>query len=106
MTDETTLHIMALMHDATDEEIVSMMRQMKSIREHKSKANIVMLVNGYDSDPRELWEIPEALALFRRLIDTGFISYLDPGHVPGVSEPAEGGFGAAEVIFSVEGRMG
>lgn len=31
-------------------------------------------VNGYDNDPRELWQIPEVVALCERVIESGLIS--------------------------------
>jgi hypothetical protein len=101
----TTLHIMTLAHDATDEEIIGMMRAMKAAHEAKTVGRIVLLFHGYDDDPRELWDIPEVAVLCQRLVEMGFISYLYPGYVPGVDDPSPEALGASEVLLLAEGRM-
>ena len=37
---------------------------------------IHVTISGYDNDTRELWEIPEAVALCKRIIDSGLIAIM------------------------------
>lgn len=58
-------------------EIYDKMRELKAARE--SGADFVgCFVSGFDSDPRPLWEIASVRAFCARLVDSGFVSYLDP----------------------------
>lgn len=49
--------------------IVAALRDMVSIREKATafKQRIGVMVDGFDADPRELWQIPEAQQFFRNL---------------------------------------
>jgi len=38
----------------------------------------VMVVGGFNDDPRELWQIPEAIDLLNRACRAGFLSILEP----------------------------
>jgi hypothetical protein len=55
----------------------------------------LITVNGYDRDPRELWQIPEVKAFFNRLIDFGFLSVMEL--MAQQAMPGTPGFGAVEV---------
>jgi hypothetical protein len=70
-----------------------------------------LTISGFDDDPRELWQIPEATEFMRRLVDLGFISALEvsttaiellPIYAKGKQLP---GFGALEVWMCGTGRM-
>jgi hypothetical protein len=54
-----------------------MMREMKRVRERGAFVHIVCMIAEFDEDPRHLNDIPEVIALCRRLVSLGFISYLD-----------------------------
>jgi len=34
-------------------------------------------VDGYDKDPRELWQVPEVIALCRRIVESGLLSLME-----------------------------
>jgi hypothetical protein len=48
-------------------------------------------VSGYDHDPRELWQVPEVVALFERVIASGMIGLLGDNRELG-DKSAIGGF--------------
>ena len=93
--------------DATNDDILDQMRKMKSCREDRSYSNIVCTVRGFGDDKRNLFEIPEVRAFCRRIVNLGFISYLDftttfDSSVPAI---AKDGWDAAEVWLCGEGRL-
>ena len=61
--------------DATVEEMRALVRRHGAavIREDRPAR---LLVKGYDKDPRELWQIPEARDLCSRIIESGLLSLL------------------------------
>jgi hypothetical protein len=64
-------------------------------------------VRGFSDDERSLFEIPEVRAFCRRVVNRGFISYLDftttfDATVPAI---AKDGWCAAEVWLCGEGRL-
>jgi hypothetical protein len=59
--------------DQTDEQLVA---QIRAVMERP--ADIILAVGGFDDDPRDLWDIPEVRAHFRRLVDFGLIAILVP----------------------------
>ncbi len=59
--------------DITDEEIDDLTRQALSLALQQAKGCCCALA-GYDFDERELYQIPEAINLCKRLCDRGFIS--------------------------------
>jgi hypothetical protein len=61
--------------DQSDEEMIA---QIRAVMEHchRHPCAVVTTVDGYDDDPRELWEIPEVGAHLRRLVDFGFVAIL------------------------------
>jgi hypothetical protein len=91
----------------TNEELVHMMRAIKHARE-SGMTNALCTLGGLNDDPREVWQIPEARAFFRRLVTTGFISYLDPlaalNPDPATHYLLRAGFGACEVWLASEGH--
>lgn len=90
----------------TNEELVDMMRQMKAARKAGVDA-VICCVSGFENDTRELWQIPEVRAFFRRLVTHGFISWLDVfagmDPDPNTPEVLRMGFGACEVWLISEG---
>jgi hypothetical protein len=70
----------------------------------------LLSVDGYGDDPRDLWEIPEAVNLAKRMVSLGVCSVL---HVSTTLDPkyAETGvegrpFGAFEVWMLAKGKLG
>ena len=82
----------------------------KSIREEG--ACPVLGIDGFGADRRDLWEIPEAIELCKRLVESGIIADLTPStSCPGMMSlggvPPElsqcGGLGAFEVFLISKG---
>jgi hypothetical protein len=93
--------------DASNDDILDQMRTMKACREDGSYSHVVCSVRGFSDDERSLFEIPEVRAFCRRVVNLGFISYLDftttfDSSVPAI---AKDGWGAAEVWLCSEGRL-
>jgi len=82
----------------TDKDIDDLIRQvMPKVLQYQQ--GCVCAFIGFDNDPRELFEIPEAIEFAKRLIDSGFISML---HISTLMEKEEKPylakvFGAMEV---------
>ncbi len=93
--------------DATNDDILAQMKTMKACREDGSYGHVVCTVRGFDDDKRHLFEIPKVRAFCRRVVNLGFVSYLDftttfDETVPAI---AKDGWGAAEVWLCGEGRL-
>ena len=93
--------------DATNDDILDQMRKMKACREDGSYGHVVCTVRGFSEDKRDLFEIPEVRAFCRRVVNLGFISYLDftttfDSSVPDIAKDA---WGAAEVWLCGEVRL-
>jgi len=93
--------------DATNDDILDQMRTMKARREDGSYGHVVCTLRGFAGDERPLFEIPEVRAFCRRVVNLGFISYLDftttfDSRLPAI---AKDGWGAAEVWLCGEGRL-
>jgi hypothetical protein len=95
-----TMHIARLSVRYTDEELLDVLRQLHESRK-TSRGIYTCMVEGYDDDPRGLYEIPEVRQLCQRLVALGFISELDvttsmkgltPAGVPGM-DAGLGAFG-------------
>jgi hypothetical protein len=71
-----SLQIVAVETTHTNKDLQEMMVGLYEIVQ-KSGMGFCLTVSGYDDDPRDLWTIPEALDLFRRLVKIGFISILE-----------------------------
>ncbi len=88
----------------TNKFIAETMRKMRTLRHQPRKTSIICLVDGFDDDKRELYQIPEARALFRRLVKLGLISYLEVHVTLPHSDPAlSHGLGALEIWSMSEG---
>jgi len=57
----------------------------------ETRSHVCLAIRGYDADPRNVSEIPEAVALCKRAIDAGLLLLLEPrmegGAVGGLSAP-------------------
>lgn len=97
---------LSLYIDMTDDEIKDCIHQMMPVCRIK-ETGFCLTIGGFDQDSRDLWEIPEVLEFYRRLVKFGFISCLE------VSTTADGlakmpglpGFGALEVWMCAKGLM-
>lgn len=101
------LLIVELGIDATNAQIVDKMRVMKQARSESSCKHVVCVVSGFNSDSRELQDIPEVRAFCLRLVNLGFISYLDftTYLYPSVPASLRSTWGAAEVWLCGENRL-
>ena len=61
---------------------------------------LIGFVPGYEYDPRELWEIPEVIELFKRVIDSGLLS-LFAGNIPSQEDFNPYGIGASQIYCTV-----
>jgi hypothetical protein len=101
------LHLVELGVNATDTNLTEQMRHMENRRKAGFR-RIGCLIRGYEHDERALWQIPEVVALCKRLVRIGFISGLDvsftlPKPVP-LPVPVEP-FGALDVWVIARGSM-
>jgi hypothetical protein len=71
-----TVMLLYAMPGMTDEELATMTRGAVRARAEDSRTIVAMGVGGFDDDPRELYDIPEARAFLRRLVDFGVIAAL------------------------------
>lgn len=78
--------------DMTNADIEEYMRQLFNAGRYPTYCTI----SGFDDDPRDLWEIPEAADLMKRLWDVGFACLLH-GNVPGTPGYFQGFFGAMQL---------
>jgi hypothetical protein len=63
----------------SNEDIIDLMRQARDQwRKNNDRAYVVLYLHGYNDDPRELHQIPEARALAKRAWDLGLGSWLLP----------------------------
>tara|TARA_Y100000034_G_scaffold136085_2_gene210722 strand:+ start:1131 stop:1658 length:528 start_codon:yes stop_codon:yes gene_type:complete len=62
--------------DMTQERIHACMKEIAPTVIRKNQG-CVITVDGYDNDERELYDIPEVVDLFKRLMAEGFISLLE-----------------------------
>jgi hypothetical protein len=60
----------------TDAELLDLMKRGLEARARGAKL-IRAAFHGWNDDPRELWQIPEAVALAQRLVAFGFIAVLE-----------------------------
>ncbi|MBM3967713.1 MAG: hypothetical protein FJ308_22050 [Planctomycetes bacterium] len=72
---------------------------------------VVLTVDGFDKDPRELWHIPRAVQTIKRACKAGFLSILHPSVLMGLPSglvPVLGGmkaFGAFELWLVASGKF-
>jgi hypothetical protein len=104
--DTYALKVVAVTTDLTDDELLEMMRSLEQ-QVRCTSMGFVLTVSGYDDDSRELWEIPECIQLFKKLMDMGFISVLEVStHLEGISRIEDcPGLGAFEIWSIAGGRM-
>jgi hypothetical protein len=103
---KNTLVIMECGPYESNNDLLNDMRKMKNARELNC-AHIVCVISGFDNDKREMFQIPEARAFCRRLVDIGFISYLDNAVCFGNKDidVLGGSWGDFEVWTCAEGRF-
>jgi len=111
--EDYDLKIIALETHQTDEELQDMTYKLRQalLAEGPEPEGFFMTISGYDDDPRELWEIPEAVDLCQRVVKTGLIALLNLSSrvkelMPERFQECEGpgpGLGALEVwVFAKE----
>lgn len=64
----------------SDETLTDVLAHLNSTVLINTTGPVSLLIDGYDDDPRELWEIPEVVAYMRRVylgLEIGVISRLD-----------------------------
>jgi hypothetical protein len=106
MNKKLDVMVIELKHTMTDEEIKDSIRGMLPIC-RKNKLGFCLSIQGFDFDPRELWEIPEAINFTRRLCTLGFISTLEVSTTCKALMTTKElpGFGALEVWLCAVGKM-
>lgn len=99
--------VIELFVDMTDDDIREIIRNSLPVATAKQQG-FCLMIGGYDDDKRELWDIPEAVSLFKRLVSLGFISCLEVSTKIEILARVSGlpGFGAFEVWASSIGKMG
>lgn len=102
------LQVVAVEQEQTDDDLRRVMAGIDPIVK-KNGMGFVLTISGWDSDPRDLWEIPEAINLCKRLVDTGFISLLEVSTQSGLKSdymPDDcPGLGALEIWLMANGRV-
>jgi hypothetical protein len=99
-----TLAMLTMSVDYDLAELRDMMRQGVEFRSAPGTW-VLMIIAGYDDDPRELWDIPEVQAFCRRLIKMGMLAALDPAiefQIDGMPKP---GWGAVDVWLAAHGLI-
>ena len=93
--------------DATNDDILDQMRIIKQGREEGIYQFVVCTIRGFADDRRDLSEIPEVRAFCRRIVNLGFISYLEVTTLFDLHLPAEAKrcWGATEVWLCSENRL-
>lgn len=60
----------------TNQQLKGIMAEMYTLCSNGPQGHTIT-INGYGDDPRELMEIPEVIAFYKRLINLGFLSLLE-----------------------------
>ncbi len=94
--------------DATDETIRTLMRMLNRARQASRHKHFVCSVVGFDRDAADPWQTPPFRALCTRLVDTGFIWFMDAStlHPPGQPDHLQAGLGALEIWMISQGVFG
>jgi len=74
---------------------------------------VVLTVDGFDEDPRDLWHIPRAVQTIKRACNAGFLSILHPSVLMGMGLPSGfapdlgrmAAFGALELWLVASGKF-
>jgi hypothetical protein len=74
--DDRTAVLQPVDATITDQEIIGLMRHARRARA-AGAPTVTCCIGGYDDDPRELGDIPEARELCKRLVRLGYIACLD-----------------------------
>lgn len=100
------LLIMSLGVDSSNEELLDAMLVMKRSREQSAERHIVLLIPGFDDDPANVWKIPEVQRFCYRLVELGFISFLDLSTcLPWNAPELHAALGGLEVWLISEGKF-
>lgn len=74
--NKSELLCLSLPVDLTDDQIKECVQGMMPVC-FKRRQGFCLTIFGFDSDPRELWEIPEAITFMQKLLNFGVISGLE-----------------------------
>jgi len=108
--NEYDIKIIAVEANQTNEELQDMACKLSKVVDDEG---FFLTISGYDDDPRELWEIPEAIDLCQRIVKTGLVCVLEtssqikelmPERFRDIDAPGPG-LGAFEVWIFGEGKM-
>src|SRR5215469_10950369 len=72
-----TVHLVDVGTDAWDSDLTEQMAVMKKHMDADEAVCCRCTIRGFNDDPRELWEIPEAKTLAQRMVAIGFIAWLE-----------------------------
>ena len=102
------LHVVDLGLDAADADLVEQMRHMEEHREAGFK-RVGCSIRGYETDNRDLWQIPEVVDFCKKLIRIGFIAGLDvsftfPPNQPPLPVPVAP-WGSLDIWLIAKGHM-
>ncbi len=94
--------------NATDQMILTLMRMLDRAHRAGRHKHFVCSVTGIDRDAADPWADPAFASLCGRLVESGFVSFLDAStlHPPGQPEHLQAGFGALEVWMVSRGLFG
>lgn len=107
---EKNFDVMFLMLEVgmTDDELKECMHDMAPVV-FQTRRGFIVSIKGYDHDRRELWEIPEVVDFYQRLVALGFTALLEVSTtVEGMArfpEMSQAGFGALEIWLCATGKM-
>lgn len=76
--------IVNLTDKMTDAEIEDAMKDMCPVCQ-ATQTGFFICIDGYENDRRELWEIPEVASFFGRLVNSGFIAFLEVSVTEGLT---------------------
>ncbi len=93
--------------DATDETIRTLIRMLNRAHQAGRHKHFVCSVVGLDPEVAEPWKLPAFASLCGRLVESGFIWFLDASthHPPGQPEHLQAGLGALEVWAASRGQF-
>jgi hypothetical protein len=94
--------------DASDATILTLMRMLDRAHRAGRHKHFICSVVGIDRDAPDPWEQPAFVELCGRLVDSGFVWFLDAStlHPPGQPDHLQAGFGALEVWLASRRMFG